>query len=427
MSHETDRRASRFRVSLLQWIFFAAYGAGIPYFSVYYKQVLIGPDGSTALHLIGTLFFLQAMLGMVAAPLAGLIADKFKIQNRLLTLFATMVALSIVCIGLPGFGAFSHLPLEHRFIIIAVGVALNGLFVRPIMPLIDTESLNHLHQYHGQGSGYGEIRLWGSVGFTVSAIIFGFVMQSADRVQIGILGYGALFLILGMVAARGVRAQVKPVRIPWEHLRGDRLFQLFLVYAFVFAFGLTGGFNYTAYFMDDAQVRYGTMGLAFGLAAVPEVPIMFASRRLLRRIGNRWMIFVGTMLLACKMFGFVLIADSNAPVLFILVQSLHGFGYSLMFVGAINLMDRQAHHDLRATYQTLYHFAFTLAMGLGGLAGSLIIEYLNSTWAMGINGLAIFVAGLFFLFFVRGHAPEAVEPVPSPDTPTAPDRPAGIE
>ena len=95
------------RVRLLQFFHYFAFAAGIPFFSLYYKKVLILPDGGPADYLIGFIFFLQALLGIVATPFAGFLADKFKIENRLLTLFCSLVCIGALTIAVPGLHVFS--------------------------------------------------------------------------------------------------------------------------------------------------------------------------------------------------------------------------------------------------------------------------------------------------------------------------------
>ena len=56
------------RVRLLQFFYYCSFGAGIPFFSLYYKKILVTPGGSPASYLIGLIFFLQALMGIVATP-----------------------------------------------------------------------------------------------------------------------------------------------------------------------------------------------------------------------------------------------------------------------------------------------------------------------------------------------------------------------
>ena len=394
------------RVRLLQWFYFMAFGAGVPFFSIYYKKILLLTDGTPALHLIGTVFFLQAILGIASTPFAGYLADRFKIENRLITLFAVAVSLGALLIALPGFGGFSHLILSQRALIVLPGVILNGLFVRPILPLIDTESLIYSHIRDGNPTGYGKVRLFGTLGWIVSSCLFGWILSATNRLSIAVLGYGGLFAVLALLALSGVRTKIEAVRVPWEHLKKDSMFIKFLFFAFFISVALSSSFMFTGYFMDDLQMGYLLIGLSLGLGAILEIPIMFFNRQLLERIGNRWMIAGGLLVSTTKLAIFAALADSRATAIIAVAQiAFGGLGFALMISGVVNLIDRRAHKDLRATYQNLYHLIFTVGYALGGLFAAFIIEHLGSSWLMGLDSVLLVCAVVFFLVLVRGHGP----------------------
>ncbi len=383
------------RVYLLHGFFFLAFGAGVPFFSLYYKNVLLLQSGEPAVRLIGSVFFLQSLVGIAALPLAGLLSDRFRMERGILALCSVMVAAGAALILAPGLWPAPP-PLERAYPLILAGAVLNGIFIKPIVPLIDSEVLRALRARHGHGESYGGVRWIGSLGWTVSVCALGWALSRTGMLSLTVLCYGGGFLVLALVALRGVRARIRPVPIPWEHLREDRTFHRFLLFAFVQSFGFSGSYQFTSYFMDDARTGYLIIGLAMGLAALPEIPIMLRSRRLLAGMGNRWMIAAGTGVQAAKLFGFVLVALFGSPWWFIAVNMLHGIGFSLMYTGMVNLADRQAHPDLRATYQNLFHLSWTLATAFGGLFASFIINALGSTWLMGIDGAILLAAVTYF-------------------------------
>ncbi len=393
------------RVSLLQGFFFIAYGAGIPFFSLYFKNVLVRPDGVPAHYLIGSVFFIQALLGILATPVAGFICDKFKIENRLLTVFSVFVVFAAAILSMPGFKFSMTWTLDRKYLFILIGFMINGLFVKPIIPLLDTETLNSLHSRFHSGIRYGQVRVFGSLGWLISASLFGWILQRTGQLNTIVFGYGSGFIILAFVAAGGFHVGVKPERIPWEYLKQDRMYQRFLVFVFFQALGLLSAFIFTSYFMDDIQTSYLIIGASFGLAAIPEIPIMFYSKVIIEAMGNRWMIVVGTLVESVKLLLFVIIARTMVLWMLIPAQLLHGIGYSLQYTGMINLVDRQAHVNLRATYQSLFHLFTLLAGAFGGLFGSFIIKKQSSSWLMGIDGVILFLSILYFLIRVRGHGP----------------------
>jgi len=391
------------RAVFLQAFIFIANGAALPFFSLYFKHVLVYPSGETALYLIGLLFFLQASLGILSTPFTGFISDHLKIENRLLTLFSGVVALSALVLALPGGRFGSTWSLQFRFALLLAGFLLNGLFVKPILPLIDTETLHGLHERHGTGVGYGRIRMFGSLGWAASACLFGLILDRSGKLSFSVLGYGAGFAVLALIAARGFRKIPIRVPIPWDHLKRDRMFRRFLVFVFFQSIGLLSSFTFTSFFMDDIETRYLIIGASIGLSALPEIPIMFLSRSLIEKLGNRFMIVSGVLLHAVKLALFVSIARSGRTWWFIPVQMLHGIGYSLLWTGEIDLIDRQSHKDMRAMYQSLFHLFHYLAAAAGSLFASFVIEKLGSTWLMGLDGGILALAAVYFVLAVHGH------------------------
>lgn len=396
------------RVSALQWVFFFALGSALPFFGLFYKKVLIYPNGDIAHYYIGLIFSIQAIVGIFGTPVAGIIADKFKISSRLLTICSLMVAVSSIIIALPGIPFFSNLSFKQKFLCILGGIIINGFFYAPVIPLIDTETLNYLHNKYNTGEKYGRIRVFGTMGWIFSPIIFGYLLTLTGKLYIAVVGYGIGFFILALIALSGVNPDIKAVTIPLERLRHDKMYQKFLVFVFIFSFAFTSSFNFTSYFFDDAKVSFLIMGLAFGLAAVPEIPLMFNSHYFINKIGNRWMIIIGVFIEFLKLISFIVlsqVSNKNLHYLYIVAQSLHGVGFSLFFSGEINLIDRLAHKDLRATYQNLFHLVWTLSATIAGFTGAMIVKHLSSTWLMGIDSALFIIAIIYFYLFVKGHGP----------------------
>jgi MFS transporter, PPP family, 3-phenylpropionic acid transporter len=413
-THSTKIHPEIVRVGSMQLLFFAAYGTMIPFFSIYYRIILRTPEGGPDYGAIGVVLFLQSISGIVSPPLAGFLADKFKIQNRLVTVCAAMVAAAGLLIGIPGmrlFGIPLSLPIPVILLLTGTGAVVNGLFVRPIIPLIDTETLKTLHRLEGNTDGYGRIRLFGSLGFVVTCTTFGWVLERVGILTVNILGYSGMFLLLAVVASFGFKAEIRPVSIPWKLLKDDHRYRKFLLFILVLAIGMSGSFMFTGVFMEDSGLGFFAMGISFSLAALVEIPVLFNARRLLMRLGNRGLIRIGVSLMILKLVAFVVLAESG-PLAFILAQGLfQGFGFSMMFLGFINFMDRQAHEDLKATYQNLYHLTFALGGSVGNLAASYVIGISSSRLMMALAAIVMTVSLFYFLVQVYGHPPgRAVRP-----------------
>ncbi|MBN1699786.1 MAG: MFS transporter [Spirochaetales bacterium] len=390
------------KMRVLYWVVFTAFGAWIPFSSLYFKQVLVTQDGSPAVYLIGLIMAIQPFLGIFSNPIAGFLSDKFKIGQRLLFLCSLLTAIGALFISIPGFPLFRGWLIEQKYPAIGVGIIIMGLFVPPIIPVLNTEMLNFLHNNNRDPRFYGTYRAMGTISWIVTTILTGLFLGLTGLVNLPPLIYAAGLLILAVITLRGIKAKVEKVSIPWHYLAGDTLFIKFLIFSFFQGFGLLSGMYFTSYFLDDINLPYLFIGMAWAISAIPEVPVMFLSRHISRRIGNRMMVIAGTGFLTLKFILLVAVAPLRLPYLSMLAMSLHGIGYGLQFNGMIHLIDGYAHKDLRATYMNIFNIVgISLASACGNMFGAFIIEKLDSTRMLAVNAGIVILSIVYFVFFVE--------------------------
>ena len=394
------QRTQPIRILLLQGLFYAAFGAAGPFVTIYYKRVLVAPDGSPALGLIGLVLFAGTIVGVLSLPVAGLLADRFKIENRLLALLSVLAAAGMGLIATVGLPALSGLAPGPRITLIITGVVVNGLFVRPMIPLIDTETLIYLRGSTGGTDGYGRFRVAGTVGWVVTACLTAWLLGDSGSLSWALIGCAGGYLLLATVAGTGFRAKIQPVRIPWRHLAGDRVFLRYLAFSFIMYLATTSSYTFTSYLFDDLGMGTVGIGMALGLGAAPEIPIMLAAGPLLRRFGDRTLIQTGAAVVVLKLVLFAVARTAPSLWYMAAVHSLTGVGFPLILLGAISLVDGRAHPDLRATYQTLNHVVITVAMALGGPFATMVVGRWGAVRLMAVDAGLITVAMLYLAFLV---------------------------
>ncbi len=395
------------RARALQFVFFAAYGTTIPFFGLYYYHVLVDAADGTGYIAVGVVLSVSMLVGILSPLVAGYLADRFRIRNRLITSLSLMVAVGAMTIYLPGSPFMADSDFATRFVVLLVGATVNGLFVRPIIPLIDTETLIGLRAGNGGVERYGEIRVFGSIGWVITASITGFVITFSGTMSVMLLLYASGFVTLALLGRTGFRSEIRSVVVPWKHLRSDRAYQRFLVFIFILSVGITGGYVYTGVYMADLGLSIVAIGLSYAVAALPEIPVLFGGRAILARLGSRGMIVGGGFFQAVKFLLLFLIAGARAPALFVLVMLLQGAGYSLQFAGFVDFMDRRAHENLRATYQSLYHIVFALGGAVGNLGASLIDRAFSSRALMAVAAGLVAASLVYFCVFVRPRLSDA--------------------
>ncbi|MBN1648929.1 MAG: MFS transporter [Spirochaetales bacterium] len=398
-------RSSLFRAKSLQFIYFFAAGAAFPFFPVYYYTILRDSSGKAMTGLIGSIMALQSLTGIFAPPLAGLVSDRFRIHRQMLSVCAFISALTAFAMTLPGFSVASGVS-PVLIILLFSSAALHGLTTKPLMPLIDTECLNDLRALKGDTSSYGSIRMFGSAGWTLSVILGGALLYLVRLPNSALLVYAMGFTVLGLFTVRGTKAEVKKVSIPWRTLIRDKRYFRFLFFVFVSAVAVAGSYAYTSIYMQEQQLNTFLIGFALGISALAEVPLFLIAPKILRLVGDKWMIIAGSLLQMVKLLLFSRMNAHSPFLLFLSVQLVHGIGYSIFFAGVIHFIDARSHHNLKATYQSLYHMMWAAGSAFAGFIIPFIIEARGSACMMGVFALIMAFGTAFAALVFRNSKAE---------------------
>jgi PPP family 3-phenylpropionic acid transporter len=394
----------------LYFLSFIGFGFASPYAAIFYKHVLVNPDGTPAIGLIGIIFSAMPLVSLVANIPAGVVADRFRAGKRLIMLFCFGVAVSAALIGLAGEPFARAWGTGGRFAyIFPLLLLLNACFY-PINPMIDAETLLHLNR-HAQRELYGTYRLWGTYGWSVATILMGAMLDRFGHDPLIFYGTAAAFLLMGLVSRSGIegRPTELPILLPWQHLRSDSLFQGFLVLMFLTGIVANASYVYVGYFFDDVMTTPLEIGWILGTWTLFEVPVLLFSRRLIERFGNGRLIVVGLLCNGVRLILFSQFTRETPYAWKWAVALLQGPGFALMHLGIIDFVDRRAHPEMRATYLSIMNVArMSLASALGGVMGSWMIGRWGSGTLMlfcGLSSLALIFPYVALLGRGRRTAP----------------------
>jgi PPP family 3-phenylpropionic acid transporter len=364
------------RAVLTYIAYFSAVGAAFPYLPVYYRG--LGLD----LGVIGVIAGLSAATQLVAAPAWGGLTDRFP-RSRLSLPAAALVAAG----GALGLATARDLAtVVPSAFVLAFGLAGIG-------PVLDARTLDILG---ADKIRYGQLRAWGSVAFVVVAALVGVLLDAH--------GVGALFLVY--VPALVLTALIGATLPRTGTTRGASVFRG--AWAFVTAPGmrlfLSGSLlvwalvNAVSAFYSIQVVALGapqtTVGLAWAIGSVIEVPIMFLFPRLAVRFGTERLLVVGAAAFAIRAAA---AAAATDPVTLVLIAPVEGVGFAFFFVGGVTFVAHRAPAGLAATAQGVYTavsgLAAILGAGLGGLAaGAAGIPAMFAGCAIGGVGATLVMA-----------------------------------
>ena len=382
-----------FPVRTLQFLYFLSMGSISPFLGLYLKKIITEPFGSKGLALVGLLFFIQPLVTIPSAPILGFISDKYKISHKLSFLSSLMMLVSAVFFFLPNLFNFSYFGLA---IILLIAIGLYGIFSGILVPLIDSETLHYLHSKDGNGSQYGKIRVWGSAGWVISPIIVGFLAFRTDNLSFSIIVFALASSLLCIFSRKGSTYNETKEKIDWRILKKDRPFILFLLFTFILNIATTSSFTFTSWFMDDGNTSLLIMGLAFGLSALPEIPLMLKVDKISKFFGNGNMISLGIAIEGIRLFLFLLVAKTGKTELYILLLCLHGIFWTLYYNGLIQFIDNRAGDNMKATRLSLIALVSAAGAALAGPFGAWIINAWSSFELMKVDGFILILMALIF-------------------------------
>jgi len=340
------RSPSPFPLGAFYFTSFAVLGVQLPYFNLYLES--LGFDGLQ----IGILAAAIPLGKVVFGPIWTLWADRIGARKGMAVLSVALAAV-----------AFSLLFGSTRFLAICAVLYLYSALLSPLLPLVEATTLELADRHRWQ---YGRIRVWGSVGFVVTALALGpFFDSFAIRYVLHAILAASLINLVATAAIPSV-----PPRATWG--RRDLSVSLLRPGVMLF-FGCTllmqashGG--YYAFFsivLDGAGYSRGTIGGLWALGVAAEMVAMVASTALLRRFGVA-SLMTGCLGLAVVRWG-LNAATSWLPALLV-AQLLHAFTFGAFHVAAVTGTHRLFPESLRSSGQSLYS---GLTYGAGNALGFL--------------------------------------------------------
>jgi PPP family 3-phenylpropionic acid transporter len=353
------------RPAIVYALLFGAVAAYSPYVAVYLR--------STGLDLgaVGILIALHATVSLIAAPTWGALAD------ALGDVRAPILVASFLAAGAAGLLAVAREPLTLTASLVLLAAGTSG-----ITPMVDSKAVRMV----GQRDRIGRARAWGSAAFILLAF--------ATGVAIGQLGPVGLFVLYGpMLVATGIAAFAL-LRLPGEDLasRSPATRSRGRVSGALSAFSLStivsairqpiiGRFFvgsvvvWTAFatlqtFVSLRVIQLGgdatVVGATFSVAALTEIPLMFAFPNLARRFGAERLLIVGSIAFGLRAAAVALV---SSPWAVVAVSPLGGIGFAFFYVGTVTWVAGAVPRSVQATAQGVFTGT---AVSIGAIGGSVI-------------------------------------------------------
>lgn len=362
-------------------------GLGVHY---NYLQIFLRDQGFSYQE-IGFFQALIPLVAMVSAPAWGVIADSSRDPRKILGLLLILAPTAhLLLLGGGGF-----VPCMAVCLCIA-------LFYQPVLPIQDSLILRALHRY---GGDYGHIRIWGSLGFTVPALLLPFLWMNTPEMDInwtvpGVLfaGYAVLTLLLLLTFPPVPPERHNPLNLGAFRLLKNRTFSILLVCAFLARIASSALDGYQAVYFEEMGVPIARIGLFLSLGPFSEVATIFYSQRWMVRWGARKLM---ALCLAALFIRLVVTASAGQWTILAGIQVLHCLTFGTQHVVTTLVVNQLAGDRIRSSAQTLTAVLTNHTAKLLGLTASGVLAgWLGIPVLLGISsGVAALSLILWLVFY----------------------------
>lgn len=364
----SDKKKIYYLLNSSYFFIFFAFGALFPLLTVYLEH--IGLNGKE----IGVLTAIGPIVTILTQPLWGMVSDRYQIQRQML--FLSIILVSGIAILFPWF---------YSFLALILLIILLHTFQAPITPIADTIALNFAYS---AGIGYGNIRLWGAIGYAVAVFVTGLI---AERTMHSSIFYiFAITLLASIFFLRPIPSDANRTHVNVLSGVGKLLklphFLLFLSSSF-FMFGPINANNY--YFGIYYQHIGGTLagiGLVFLFAAGSEAPFMRVAGIFIKRLGLEYTLVLAGIV---SLLQWLVYYSVHNPILIFSVFLLQGISVGLYLTAAPQYVRDYTPAEIQVTGLTLYT---AFGNGIGTFVCNLIGGWIY-------DQSSIFYTYLFFACF----------------------------
>lgn len=347
------------KLSIMMFLQIFVWGAWFVTLGSYLSK--IGFSGSQ----IGTAY-LTNNIGAIISPLfVGLIADRFFSAEKVMALLHIVGGVILYYVS----------DLTTTSAIITGLLIYNACY----MPTIALSSAVSFYQMDKPDEQFPKIRVWGTIGWIVAGLLITFVLGSqienveATAIPMKMAAIGSLILGVYSLSLPKTPPQNKGKKVTIGDALGfeafallkDKSFAIFAACSLLISIPL-------AFYYAFANLYFNELGMEgvaakMSLGQVSEVGFMVLMPFFFRRLGVKWMLFVGMMAWVVR---YALFATGDMDSMAWMIYGgiiLHGVCYDFFFVTGQVYVDKKADKKIRSSAQG---FISLLTYGVGLAIGS---------------------------------------------------------
>lgn len=371
------------RLSGFYFFYFAVLGVLVPYWGLYLKSLGFGPQH------IGFLMAIPLATKIVAPNIWGWLADSVSGGRSLLPVAAALALL-----------VFTTLFAIERFLWLALAMVGFSFFWNATLPSMEATTLNFLgDRWHR----YGEVRLWGSVGFIALVWSMGWIID----------GYGPA-MVLPAITLLLTGMWLSVISVPRRATPGtdpdtgasdanpllEPRVAAFLLCCMLMQASHAPFYAFFTLYLEHHGYNKSLIGGLWALGVAAEIVVFVYMHRLFGLFRIATLLQLSFMVTVLRWL-LVALLPQSLPVILV-SQLLHAITFGVYHASAIQLIHRlfRARHQHRG--QALYS---SMSFGVGGAVGSLysgwLWEYAGPGAIYLVAAAVALVSALVTWFYVR--------------------------
>ena len=353
------------RLSTNYFWYFGLLGLIVPFLAVF-----LDARGFTSLE-IGEILAVITATKIVAPSLWAQLADK---SGQQLTIVKVGALLSLFCFSLI-IWTFSYWPLMFS-------LAMFSLFITSILPQIEVMTLNSIRK---SAIIYGRIRLWGSIGFVIVAMLSGELIErySAEAFSyIGIVILAGLFIstLFNKQPRIAKKTSIDNVSIKVKVF--NRNFLLFFFAGLMLQMSFGPYYVFFALYLKDLAYSGFLIGIFIAIGVVAEIGVFVFAAIFFKSFSLKTLISMSILLTAFRWFIVGHFANSDMALAF--SQLIHALSFGLYHSASISFIQQHFNANQQSRGQAIYIGG---VYGVGGAIGAYVAGLL---WQEGVGAVITF-------------------------------------
>lgn len=353
------------RLSTNYFWYFGILGLVVPFLSVF-----LDGRGFTSLE-IGEILAVITATKIVAPSLWAQLADRTGKQLKIVQVGALLSLLS-----------FSFIIWTMSYWPLIFSLAMFSLFWTAILPQIEVMTLNSIRR---SAKIYARIRLWGSIGFIVVAMVSG---ELIERYSTEAFSYIGMIILAGLFISTLLSKQprvanktlVDQVSIKAKVLNGNFLLFFFAGLMLQMSFGPY--YVFFALYLKSLAYSGFLIGIFIAIGVVAEIGIFVFAAIFFKSFSLKALLSISILFTALRWFLVGHYADNNIALA--ASQLIHALSFGLYHSASIAFIQKHFNANQQSRAQAIYIGG---VYGVGGAVGAYVAGVL---WQDGLGAVATF-------------------------------------